>query len=184
MTKIIIRVIWYNQSLFITFIKKGGLFMEKYHFKEAFTAGLLGGFLMLAIQMVVLPLFTPTDAWEFPSVMATLLINSTAPDIAVLIVGMILTIILSILFTLLVGWIPATWHPWAMIPVGMTYGSIIYLFYFLTFITIQPQLIKGMDLIHFLVYIAYGVFILYVYHTQVRAKYKPESEVYEGGKNI
>lgn len=157
--------------------------MEKYHFREAFVAGLLGGILLLVLQMLVLPLFTQMDAWEFPSVMATILINATAPDIAVFFVGMLMPVILTILLTLTMGWVPSTWHPWAVIPVGITFGTVVFIMYFLFFISLHPELSRTFNLWHYFAYVLYGVFIAYTYHAQVRLHYKPENPLQRGYAN-
>ena len=157
--------------------------MEKYHFKEAFNAGLIGGFLLLVLQMVLLPLLGQSDAYEFPSVMANLVVNSTAPDIAIYMVGIILPIIITVLLSLSLGWVPSTWHPWALIPVGLTFGTIVFVMYFLFFISIKSQLSGIFNMWHVFAFMAYGIVIALAYHKQVRKNYKPDNPLYRGYAN-
>jgi hypothetical protein len=154
--------------------------MEKYHIKEAFVAGLLGGILLLVLQMLILPLLINVDAWEFPRIMAATLLNQGAPDIAVFLVGLLVPVILTILLTLTMGWIPSTWHPWAMAPVGLTFGTVVFIMYFLFFASIDRQMVGGLNLWHYFAFIAYGIVIAVTYHTQVRLNYKPDNPLYRG----
>ena len=154
--------------------------MEKYHLKAAFNAGLLGGFMLLVIQMVILPLFITADAWEFPSVMATLLINSTAPDVAVLLVGMVTPILISVLLALLLGWIPATWHGWSMIPVGLMFGTVAFILYFLFFVSFDPVLSAKFNLNHYYAFVAYGIIVAYAYRAQIKLKPASENNLHTG----
>lgn len=154
--------------------------MEKYHLKASFNAGLLGGFMLLVIQMVILPLFITMDAWEFPSVMATLLVNSTAPDVAVLLVGMVIPVLISILLALLLGWIPATWHGWSMIPVGLMFGTVACILFFLYFVSFDPVMSAKFNLMHYYAFLAYGLIVVYAYRAQIKLKASPENNLHTG----
>ena len=154
--------------------------MKNTHFKAAFSAGLLGGILLVLIQMVFIPLVSSIDAMEFPTLIAGLVINETAADVAILLVGMVLPVLVSGLISLFIAWIPDTWYRWSMLPVGFMLGTAVFILYFILYVSVHDQVTTGLNFYQYMAFLAYGVLVSFAYHAMIKPKYDQGDELYTG----
>lgn len=142
--------------------------------RAAIISGLTAGAVFLALEMILIPLFTEDNAW-FPIrmiasliigkdvLMSALLYGITTPGVpviyslGVLTIALILHFTLAIAFSLVISALCRGRSMGAALGIGAACGLVVYLINFYGFTTLFPWFEMGRNLVSIIAHLAFGV---------------------------
>lgn len=148
--------------------------------RAAIISGLIAGAVFLALEMILVPLFTDDNAWFPVRMIASLIMGKdvllsalmygiTTPgtpaiySLGILIIALILHFTMSIVFSFLICALCRGRNMVAALGIGAACGLVIYLINFYGFTTIFPWFEMGRNFISIAAHLAFGVVAAYTF---------------------
>lgn len=140
--------------------------------KSAIAAGFVAGSVFLALEMIMVPLFTADNAWAPVRMIAAIIMGKDVLpemgipatfDFAVLLAALVLHFILSIIYAGIVGALCRVRNMAAALSIGAACGLAIYLINFYGFTVIFPWFAMARNWISIFAHLVFGIAAAYTF---------------------
>ncbi|AVR45142.1 hypothetical protein C7S20_07580 [Christiangramia fulva] len=137
--------------------------MDSKFWRSAIVAGLIAGFLMLALEYILVPIFLEKPVWVPLRMMASIVLGkSVVPppatfDFNIILSGIIIHIILSLIYSLFIAYITRKLSLVSAMLVGGFLGLALYFINFYGFSNIFIWFEKARNWVQILIHIVFGM---------------------------
>lgn len=137
--------------------------MENNFWKAVIWSGITAGVVMLILEMIMNPLFLGASIWGPPRMMAAILLgNEVLPppatfDLGILLAAMIVHLVLSILYTIVIGIMVRKVAFIMALVIGAVIGLALYYINFYGFTSFFPWFSDARNWVQIFIHISFGI---------------------------
>ena len=163
--------------------------MKSFSWKDSIYAGLIGGVIMMMLEMIMVPLFLGGSPWGPPRMMAGIILGSEVVpppatfDVGIMMAGLGVHLMMSIIFALILNAIVNNMSfIWSLV-VGAVYGYVLYLVnFYLIAEALFPWFQNATNWVTAFSHIAFGIGAAWAYKALTRHHTTAEDKAH--GKNF
>ena len=156
--------------------------MKNLDFKRSIYAGIAAGIIFIILEMILVPLFLDASPWETVRMIAAIILGpdilrqeTTSFDIGVIMVGILLHLFLSVIYTIIIVLIISDIKLSMALLIGAAIGIAIYLVNFFIFTGWFPWFAAARYWISALSHIVFGLSAVWIYRELVRKHHTAHS---------
>lgn len=137
-----------------------------FDWRAAIWAGIIAGIVFMMLEMIMVPVFGGGSPWEPPRMIAAIgmgrdvLPSPDQPatfDFSVLMIAVVIHMILSIMYTIILGFIVHRLGMWPALGIGAVFGLVLYLVNFYGFTAVFPWFANARNWISIFAHIVFGL---------------------------
>lgn len=142
--------------------------MKKISFKSAIWSGLIAAIVMLMMEMILMALFTDMPLWAAPRIMAAIVMGKgvlepTTFNFGIVMTGMIVHFILSMIYTIILGFAIQQKRLGTSVAFGMIFGLLLYYINFYGFTALFPWFAMARNWISIVAHLIFGMTAAFAY---------------------